>query len=496
MNGLMKLMSSWAFSLGFFLLMIPAPASFGQEVPSPGKEKDAEVSSGHGRSHPANASGVRPGKRSNSRLLAEPDRRTVQDQVPPFDLEGQYFLGNWGGLRGQIQEDGVQFQMLGVFDVASNFTGGYQNGTFGLYLLNIGASFDTEKLIGLKGGEFFFAFQIANSVGSNGEYVGSYWGFDGIKGDVLQISELNYRQEIIEDVAWVLVGKTDANNIFSNLGPVGNFLNGAASYTSVLDAYMPSYPNQAFGIEWGVRVLDNTEIRMAWMDGSTAGYNSTTGEVGPATGGGWPTGFFTNSSYYFDWEIEQEWTFGNGLVGAVTGGAFLQTGEVAFFGVDSITMPGTGPTASAEDPFGFYLDLRQVIFDPGGNSRPSGSGHGVSLFGQFGWANPGSNEVLYSVMGGVECNGIVPGRPHDSFGALLGFTKFSDNPDIYGTSNIDQSRVSTGGHEIDFEIYYQFQVTPWLSIQPDLQIIGSPSGGSPAVLDTAVVGTLRMLMTF
>ena len=461
---------------------------------SDAEESTADSTSAHHR-HPTTNSGVRPNKPDRTLIGRQGPNDFPQEPIPAFDLDGKYLLGNWGGGRTRLKDQGIDFNLLGIIDQVNNFQGGYAQGSFALYLMNASVSVETDKLLGYTGGEFFAAFQYGNRIASQPEYVGSYWGFDGIDAEVLQLSELSYQQDIADGWAWILVGKTDANNYFSNLGPVGNFLNSAASYSSVLTPYMPSYPNQAFGIEFGVSPVDNFEFRMGCLDGSNARYDPSTGQLGPSTGGRGPASFFTNSSFYLDWEAEYGWSLGNGRDGSATLGAFLQTGESAFFGVESIANPQP-VTSVVEHPFGFYVNLEQRIFDP--NQRDAGGAldEGISLFGQFAWGNPGTNPVLYSVTAGVNCAGVVPGRPHDAFGALIGFSKFTDNPRVYAASNADGSRRGTGGHEIDFEIYYQFQLTPWLAIQPDLQVIGSPSGGSPAVLEDAIVGTLRVLVSF
>ena len=44
------------------------------------------------------------------------------------------------------------------------------------------------------------------------------------------------------------------------------------------------------------------------------------------------------------------------------------------------------------------------------------------------------------------------------------------------------------------ELYYNIEVTPWLHITPDLQIIDNPTGSKD--VDTALVAGVRMHMEF
>ena len=48
--------------------------------------------------------------------------------------------------------------------------------------------------------------------------------------------------------------------------------------------------------------------------------------------------------------------------------------------------------------------------------------------------------------------------------------------------------------ETAIELYHRFQLTPFLSIKPDLQYIANP-GGSPGVAD-ALVATVRVEIVF
>jgi porin len=53
--------------------------------------------------------------------------------------------------------------------------------------------------------------------------------------------------------------------------------------------------------------------------------------------------------------------------------------------------------------------------------------------------------------------------------------------------------AATGGTPVDlaetaFELTYSDRITPWLSVQPDIQYIVNP-GTHPAVDDVVVVGT-------
>ena len=128
----------------------------------------------------------------------------------------------------------------------------------------------------------------------------------------------------------------------------------------------------------------------------------------------------------------------------------------------------------------FFYNFDQYLF-----TEPQDPTQGIGLFGRFGISDGDANpiEAFYSV--GVGGKGIVPERDDDTFGLGYFYTKWSDIPltNALGISN------SQG-----VELFYNIEVTPWLHITPDLQVLINPGGVDDR--DVAVVYGLRMHMTF
>ena len=80
----------------------------------------------------------------------------------------------------------------------------------------------------------------------------------------------------------------------------------------------------------------------------------------------------------------------------------------------------------------------------------------------------------------------MPGRDADAVGVAVWERIASD---VY------QDRVDAGfGGERGYEVYYRFQLTPWLAVTPDVQFIEDP-GGKKSARD-AVVLALRSRLKF
>jgi len=84
---------------------------------------------------------------------------------------------------------------------------------------------------------------------------------------------------------------------------------------------------------------------------------------------------------------------------------------------------------------------------------------------------------------GLVMLGIGGRRAADAAGVMLSFVDLSDAPG-----------AGFGGDETAIEMFYRFQLTPFLCLKPDVQYIVDPSGDRG--LADALVGTLRVEVTF
>jgi len=88
-----------------------------------------------------------------------------------------------------------------------------------------------------------------------------------------------------------------------------------------------------------------------------------------------------------------------------------------------------------------------------------------------------------SVACGLEWTGAVAGRDHD----VLGFGLF--HCDLSDTAG-----AGTPEDELAFELLYKVQLTPAISLKPELQYVTNPGGA--AGVDDVLVGLLRLEVLF
>jgi porin len=210
------------------------------------------------------------------------------------------------------------------------------------------------------------------------------------------------------------------------------------------------------------------------------------------------------------------------------------------------------PARSVRGNTALYVMLDQELWrEPGSDSE------GLSIFGRAGFVPKRQNRYDYSWEAGVHYLGLLPGRPKDDLVLGFGFThinsreasavreanrKLSRRTLPAATREVDQAWRDLAAVEIDpedpeegrddydealgdlaaarederdarredeasrrrrtgvpdyeavVELTYRAQVTPWLSIQPDVQWIIHPGGSSK--IDNALVVGLRAAITF
>jgi porin len=124
----------------------------------------------------------------------------------------------------------------------------------------------------------------------------------------------------------------------------------------------------------------------------------------------------------------------------------------------------TQPLNMENETWAAVYSFEQYLWQPEGESK-----RGLGTFFSFGLSDGKANPVKYSYSLGLVGKGIVPGRPYDEFGIGWALTEFSDNfvPYMRDTFNLGLNRESA------VEVYYNFAVTPWLSLSPSYQYIST-----------------------
>jgi porin len=113
---------------------------------------------------------------------------------------------------------------------------------------------------------------------------------------------------------------------------------------------------------------------------------------------------------------------------------------------------------------------------------PKESDRTINLFARaMGTPQGDRNLVTFSLNAGVTMHEPFLGRDDDTVGIGMGYARVSGT-----AAQLDQqtglfngSPYPVRGGETFIEITYQYQVTPWWQVQPDIQYVFNPGGGVP-----------------
>lgn len=129
----------------------------------------------------------------------------------------------------------------------------------------------------------------------------------------------------------------------------------------------------------------------------------------------------------------------------------------------------------------FAYTFDQYLYRASENSK-----EGFGLFGQFGISDGNPSRLYWSALVGIGGTGlIIPGRSRDNWG--IGYYYDTPSPDLKKSL----SPLLTIRDEQGVEIFYNFAVTPGITVGVDLQVI-NPSLGE----DTVIIPGLRWVTRF
>lgn len=452
---------------------------------------------------------------SNESTAAAP---TTQPAAPAFfrlDYGGDLLhspglTGDWGGARTKLAEEGISFNVEVLQFMQGNAHGGkdtnhaisYSGSSD--YILQL----DTGRM-GLWPGGYFKVRGETEFGRGVGREVGAVSppNFDALLPvpddcGLTTLTEAWYMQYLSEKL-YVLGGKVDPTRL-----PGGNAFSGDA-YSQFMNTSLWQNPVTFSTVPYTSMTAGVGYIPTKWFDGATLVLDS----YGTPTESGFDTAFHSpNGATFlqvmnfhvkpFDLPGTQRLNFSYSTreryaLDDLT--RLALAGKVAP-SFDRLNLGGLSPSrqggfsarqilrrallsrliepSQQSGNWAFWYDFDQYLY-----TEPQDPTQGWGLFGRFGWAPEEFNpaQTFYSL--GIGGKGVIPTRDQDRFGIGYYAINFSDDlPRVLG-ANIEQG----------VEMFYNIEVTPWLHITPDLQVIIDPGGSSDN--DPAIVYGLRAQMS-
>ena len=394
-------------------------------------------------------------------VVASPDREWIGGA--PFSLWTRA-TGDWGGLRTSLEAEGIEVGGGYTADWAAAFHGDVPRRDSWCSLTDFNVAFDLETLLGWERTFVYFdAYLIHGRDPSND--IGDAQGLSNIQADDREQLAEFWIETWFGDHWRLKVGKVDFNSefAFNELG--GDFVNSTAAVPPTIVAY-PTYPDPAASINVFYHHDEHTYLGLGAYDGA-GGDGISTGTKG--------LGSIIESkdsdSWFLTAEVGTSWTGGAGWgSGRAALGVWRHTADFVEFG---------GGTSSGTS--GGWLTLEQVVWreHPDRADDPQGLG----VYCSMGIADESVSPFGNSLAIGVTWTGPFGDRDADVLGLGMFRADLSDDP-LAGTPR----------DETVFELLYKLQLTPSVSIKPELQYILDP-GGVDGV-DDVLVGLLRIEVTF
>ncbi|MFM1873039.1 MAG: Porin precursor [Planctomycetota bacterium] len=372
--------------------------------------------------------------------------------------------GDWAGLRPRLEDLGIEVSGGYTSDWSAAFSGDVRRRDSYSSLLDFNAAFDLEHLVGWARTIAFVDFYALQGRDPSDD-IGDAQGVSNLQGDDREILAELWVETWLSDQWRLKVGKIDFNSefAFNELG--GEFVNSTAAVPPTIVAY-PTYPDPATAVNLFYHHDDSTYVGFGAFDGA--------GAEGYSTGKKGLLGIVEtddSDAWFLTAEVGTAWTGGGrwGSGRAAIGG-WHHTADFAEF---------AGSTSSGTS--GGWLTLEQTFWRE--NPDRDDDGQGFGAYTMLGYADDAVSAFGNSLALGLTWTGALPNRDDDVIGLGLFRVDLSDEP---GAGTPDDETV--------VELLYKLQLTPSVSLKPELQYVINPGGQSG--VDDVVVGLLRVEILF
>lgn len=394
---------------------------------------------------------------------------------------GSTLTGDWGGLRHQLDEQGITFTGDYSGETAYNAHGGQHRSARYSQNIKLGVQLDLGKLYGLHNGDKIqLTVNDRRGNSASEDLVGNRLPIqENYGGLYTRLTELSYERTLFTPALNLKLGYMAMGNDLGGLdsGILCNFMNagfcghplnmsGGSGWTNYPNAHLGARVKYDFSPAWQLRVAafnvdpqSNGNSSRAWH----VGPKHTTGTVVP---------------------IELVYRHASELPGEYKLGYYYDSSNVQRIGSDK-HVSGRG---------GHYLLIDQALW----NSQTS-EGRTLHAFGQYSAASKAASPFSRWYGAGLVLYKPFADRPRDT--VALGYGRAVPNPrsrDVLqqAAEASDNAFPNLDSAEQLLELSYGYQATPWLILRPDVQYIIEPGAFSGEKTDNALILGLQVKATF
>ncbi|MFI4940890.1 MAG: carbohydrate porin [Burkholderiales bacterium] len=402
-------------------------------------------------------------------------------------------LGNLWGLRTDLSRAGMTLSIQETSEDLGNTSGGVRKGFEYDGLTQAVLQLNTQRAFGWYGGLFNASVLQIHGQNLSADNLQTLQTASGIEADRgFRLWELWYDQKFLdEDRLDVKIGQqsVDQEFIVSNNALV--FVNTMFGWPMLPSADMPgggpAYPLSAIGTRISARPVDSVKILAGVFNGSPVRNNAGDPQQNDPRGTSFPLGNGTLDMIEVQFSypalgsmVEPDaspplgWTY---RIGAWYDSQMFADRRLDQNGLSLANPGGNGVPAQRHGNYSFYVVGDHLIWrDPNELNRT------LSLFARI-MTTPLTDRNLIdsSLNAGMVLHCPFAYRTDDTFGVGVSVAHVSSH--VAGlerdTVYYSAAAMPVQSGESVVEATYQYQVKPWLQLQPDVQYVFNPGGGIP-----------------
>jgi porin len=421
-------------------------------------------------------------------------------------------LGNMGGLRTVLGNYGVTLGIVDSENLLGNVAGGVKQGATLQGVTTSTLDVDTGAAFGLQGGTFHVSALQIHGQELSPSYLDDLQTANGNEAeDATRLWEIWYDQAFDYSRVDIKIGQQSIDNEFIVSQYSGLFVNTMAGWPMLPSADLygggPAYPLSSLGARLRLKPSDSETILAGAFDDNPGGGTFDDDAQALDHNG---ARFNLNTGALFIAELQyaiNEPTVGDMVQNGSQPSALPGIYKIGFwydtaffpdqeFGTDGLSLANpnsNGEPVMHKGNYSLYGVVDQTIWQSTVDTSRT-----LNVFGRIMGAPSDQNLIDFSFNGGVTLTAPFPHRDNDQVGIDFGLAKVSSR-----VADLDRDAgVTARGTEELFELTYQAQVKPWLTLQPDLQYIVNPGAGIPDPnnlsqnLSNELVVGVRSVVTF
>lgn len=410
-------------------------------------------------------------------------------------------LGDMWGLRTNLSRHGISLAIQETSEYLGNVSGGTRKGFEYDGLTQVLAQLDTQRAFGHYGGLLNISLLNIHGKNLSADNLQTLQTASGIESDrATRLWELWYDQKFLdEDRLDVKIGQQSLDQEFMVSTNALYFVNTMFGWPMLPSADMPgggpAYPLSALGARISARPVDGVTLLAGVFNGSPVkNDNGTDPQTQNRHGTSFPWG--DGKLYIAEMQFAYPslgsmvepgqtqplgWTY---RIGAWYDSKDFSDKRTDQNGLSLADPASNGITQQHSGNYAVYAVADKLVWRD--NSDPNRT---VAVFGRvMGTPLRDRNLIDFSMNAGLVFHSPFPYRPADTFGIGMGYAHVSNQ-----VARLDQDTVNFSGtpspirsSEKFVELTYQYQLKPWIQIQPDIQYVFNPGAGVPNPDDPSV----------